>query len=450
MDALRPQHAFAPRARRSPRRAGLTLIELMVAMALMTVLTGTIVFIFTQAQNIFQQVDAKVQVYQYARGAFDQMERDLANVVVTSDMDFYQDLNKNGHYDTGEELNPGVGIDGTEEALLNQPPYSLGLPAIPNHYHYGMTLRSPKYYQGTTDNKYHAHDSIYFKTITQYQGSTSAALVEYALTDMNRERPKLQKRIWRVTGMDATQTPPRVQVNDNPTSTKPVVQDLCLYVTDVQFQFFVKNKRKGDVKAQKFSPGTFYTAEELVSSRIDPVTLAQPFAPFHNYWTGTPSQQIPSELGGQSYMVMCFYDQNHAGASDVGTFDDPQKLGWMRTNNWFDFPMLSPGDKIYVWGGPNGSGVGTGGGTTQLGVPTNDYQIKRFVDSSPNPANPSGQFYVEFNEHISIGSSNFQQSNYAYRAGWVPPAVRVTLRIKDAKAKEIRTISRTFKVLASS
>src|SRR4051812_8260346 len=106
---------------RHSRRSGLTLIELLVAMALMTVLTGTIVFIFTQAQTIFTQVDAKVQVYQYARSAFDQMERDLANVVQTSDMDFYQDVNKNGHYDppsststVDEALNPGTGITGTD------------------------------------------------------------------------------------------------------------------------------------------------------------------------------------------------------------------------------------------------------------------------------------------------------------------------------------------------
>ena len=49
-----------------PRRAsqrGFTLIELLVAVALSTILTGAVVFIFIQAQEIFISVDAKVQVY---------------------------------------------------------------------------------------------------------------------------------------------------------------------------------------------------------------------------------------------------------------------------------------------------------------------------------------------------------------------------------------------------
>src|SRR5437764_7376642 len=99
---------------RSRRGRGLTLVELMVAMALMTVLTGTIIFIFSQAQSIYAHVDAKVKVYQYARTALDVMERDLANVVNSPDMDFFQDGGngtKNGHYDAGEELGNGLGID---------------------------------------------------------------------------------------------------------------------------------------------------------------------------------------------------------------------------------------------------------------------------------------------------------------------------------------------------
>src|SRR4051794_398906 len=108
---------------RSRRGRGLTLVELMVAMALMTVLTGTIIFIFSQAQMIYSQVDAKVKVYQYARTALDTMERDLANVVHTTDMDFFTDGvggAKNGHFDPGEQLNGVVGLDLAEEVRLKK------------------------------------------------------------------------------------------------------------------------------------------------------------------------------------------------------------------------------------------------------------------------------------------------------------------------------------------
>jgi type II secretory pathway pseudopilin PulG len=454
-------------ALRSRRRrwSGLTLVELMVAMALMTVLTGTIVFIFTQAQNIFQQVDAKVQVYQYARGAFDQMERDLANVQVTCDMDFFQDLNKDGHFEDGEQLNSGAGIDGTEEVML-RPPYNQGFNDVtrpPFNYHYGVTLRSPKYYQDVTDKtKYHAHDSIYFKSITQFQGQTSPALVEYALTDLNRERPKLEKRLWIVTGIDTSQNPPKMLVNqpplgtNTPTSTLPIKQDLCLYVTDVNFQFFIKDKRRGDpsLGPDRFSPGTFYSAEELVSARPDPVTNNPPFPMFRNFWNGMPNKQPlqPNQLGQASYMVMCYYDRWHMTSGDDPASFTVTDSGKMHTQSQFDFPMMSPGDRLYVFGwSPQGTSGGAGGGAQQQqGIPPGDYTIKRIAPPQGAPLPPSS-WLVEFNEHFStVGVQNFVSDNYSYRAGWLPPAVRCTLRIKDAKAKEIRTISRTFKVLSSS
>jgi hypothetical protein len=283
---------------------------------------------------------------------------------------------------------------------------------------------------------------------------TSSAIVEYALTDLNRDRPKMQKRLWIVTGMDSTQNPPRVQINQSPTSTSPVLQDLCLYTTDVNISFFVKDKRMGSVAGQRFSPGTFYSAEELVSARLDNVTNLQPFQPMRNYWNGSPNQAIPNPPGVQSYMVQCFYDRTHkTSGDDAGNFG-PTNNGMMNTTAWFDFPMLSPGDRMYVYNGPQASssstGTGSGSGSQATGVPANDYTIRGFVDSAPVNAPPSGNYFVQFNEQIPVGTPNFQTGNYAYRAGWLPPAVRVSLRIKDSKAKEMRTISRTFKILAAS
>jgi hypothetical protein len=392
----------------------------MVAMALMTVLTGTIIFIFAQAQTIYAQVDAKVKVYQYARTALDTMERDLANVVITADMDFFSDgTPRNGHYDPGEELNGGTGIDQTEEKRLK-----LGMP--PNNYHYGFTLRSPTYYPGT-DGKKHARDSIYFKTITQYQGQTTAALVEYAMVDSTRERPKLQKRIWYVTGID--QVTNRVQINGSPSATIPIEQDLCLYVTDVSFQIYVKNNRRGQDPADKFTPGTFYSAQDLIDGKMDPVTGVPPFAAMRNYWDGGKNQPA----GNGNYMVMCFYDPTHdPGGTDMGRFDKRDN-GLFHTGTDFEFPMLGPGDKVYLWAFPNAAGI-----------QPNDYTIKGFRDVG-------GVKRMEFMERISTTSPQFPDPcEVPYRAAWAPPAVRVKLKIKDEKAKEIRTISRTFKVLASN
>jgi hypothetical protein len=411
----------------------------MVAMALMTVLTGTIIFIFTQAQTIYSHVDAKVKVYQYARTALDTMERDLANVVCSPDMDFFQDGQggvKNGHYDPGEELGNGVGIDQTEEKVLNQPMSG------PNPYHYGFTLRQPKWYANPLfkdNNRLHSHDSIYFKTITQAQGQTVAALVEYALVDMLKERPKLQKRMWVLTGIDSTTNrliingPP---VSTNTTQTTPVTQDLCLYTTDVQFQIFVKNNRLGLLQTDRFTPGTFYSAQDLVDNKVDPVTQNPPFKePMRNFWNGQRLQQP----GNGDYMIQCFYDPSHNGSStDPGIFDKLDN-GLLHTQNIFEFPMLGPGDKIYIYDlTPNA--------LVTAGVQSNDYTVKGWRDV------PGEGPRIEFVERVATTSPNFPAAGLqaAYRAGWLPPAVRATLRIKDEKAREIRTISRTFKVLASS
>jgi hypothetical protein len=146
-------------------------------------------------------------------------------------------------------------------------------------------------------------------------------------------------------------------------------------------------------------------------------------------------------------MVMCYYDPAHtSGATDLGNFfvaDGGLFVTGGASSSPFDFPMLSSGDRIFIY---NNALNQTGGGT-QTGAPNNDYTIRRFV---PVGNVPNQTFKIEFNEHFALGTTGWLETGYAYRAGWVPPAVRCTLRIKDAKAQEIRTISRTFKVLASS
>jgi type II secretory pathway pseudopilin PulG len=425
---------------RMRRGRAITLIELMVAMALMTVLTGTIIFIFSQAQTIYAHVDAKVKVYQYARTALDVMERDLANVVNSPDMDFFQDGaagTKNGHYDPGEELGNGVGIDQTEEKRLG-----LFCPI----FHYGFTLRQPKYYANPKFNdsgRLHSHDSIYFKTITQAQGNTVAAIVEYALVDWkDRERPKLQKRLWVLTGTDSNtgkiiiNGPP---VGTNGSQTTPIEQDLCLYVTDVQFSVFVKNNRQGDLPTDRFTPGTFYTAQQLVDAKTDPITGLPPFPAMRNYWNGGQFKAI----GSEDYMVQCYYDPGHDGkGNDFGLFEQKDN-GLFHSEKFFDFPMLGPGDKIYIFDAPSPPGMST----IQAGVQQNDYTIKGWREVVGQ-----SQKKIEFVERITTSGASFPGGGLytAYRASFLPPAVRVQLRIKDEKAKEIRTISRTFKVLASS
>ena len=57
-----------------------TLMELLVAVTLMVILMGSIIFIFTQSQKTFSRSEQAVVMLQNVRSGFDVMERDLATV----------------------------------------------------------------------------------------------------------------------------------------------------------------------------------------------------------------------------------------------------------------------------------------------------------------------------------------------------------------------------------
>ncbi len=406
-------------AQRRRRGRGFTFIELMVATVLMTILTGSVVFIFIQAQKIFIAVDAKVQVYQYARYAFDQMERDLANVIRTRDMEFFNDrappAGIKGRCDPGEEL-PIMGTANLD-----------GDPLTGNDiYNYSFTMRQPSKYAVRDDpSTEYFRDSIYFKTVTVVDGETQAALIEYALVDTEKERPKMQKRLWRVTGVDAANPlQPRYELNGG--SNEPEKQDLCLYAVESRFEIFVKNMRGS-------RPGEYYTTQQLIDPPIiDRVSGEKPFEKHRNWWGG-----------GTHQMHQCYYDVTHEGTAtpDLGIFQETAPNGpiLFRTQRNFGFPMLKEGDRIFLWGG-------------DTGFKAQPYTIKAILrNGNPptawEPTFPINELRIQFEEPIE-GYQTGRQMEVRYGAGWVPAAVRVTVRIKDAKSLQHRSVARVFKILA--
>ncbi|MGE0713159.1 MAG: PilW family protein [Planctomycetota bacterium] len=401
------------------RVRGFTLIELLVAIALSTILTGAVVFIFIQAQEIFTSVDAKVQVYQYARYAFDRMERDLANVVRSRDMEFFNDQappsGVKGRYDQGEE----IPIRGTGNLHANAT-------SGDDTYNHSFTIRAPHPY---TDfmGRDHRWDSIYFKTVTVISGQTQAALIEYAMVDNDKPRPKLQRRLWRVTGVDASNPlAPRYEINGT-LGGQPERQDLCLYCVDARFEVFVKNLRRND-------SGDYYDAVGLSKPpRVDrPYGGDFVFEPHHNDW------------GGSDVMVQCYYDVKHNDGRmqpDMGVFE-PNENGLFHTQDYFTFPMLREGDTIYLTG-------------TSSAFKSKPYRIKKFLrlpqGGSAKPwesSAPPSEFRIQFEDAIE-GSQPGQQTIVSYSAGYVPAALRATLVIKDVKSLESRSVQRIFKIMAS-
>lgn len=393
-----------------------TLVELLVAMALGVILTGAIVFIFVQSQKIFTEMDAKVSVYNYARTAFDTVERDLANTAKTADMEFYQDSESDGipgHYDAR---------NGDPEAIpVNSPfgdPHTLF--DRQEKYIYAMTLHQPPPYTGF-DGKKHRHDSIYFRTVTSVNGQTKPVLVEYAL-DYRRASngtlrllPILVRRHWSVTKIQRSLAGPQITLNgDN----KAIESELCLYVTDVKFEFYLQDKRSG-------RPGRFYSAEEAVKGPVGNARN-QPNIRMRNFATD----------GG--FKIACFYDQRHLPTRqiDKGVYNQQRKM--LITENIFHFPMSEVGDRMVLY---------------NFDVPSATFRdltiksIERFdTGSGAGGGAGTARFGIRFNEALPTYTKD---PSCDFRTGFLPSMVRMTVKIKDRKRKAVRTLIRQFKLLGA-
>ena len=183
-------------------------------------------------------------------------------------------------------------------------------------------------------------------------------------------------------------------------------------------------------------PGEFYTTEQLLDPPVlSTVSGERPFEKHRNWWGGGAQ--------GVHKMAQCYYGVNHDGGSqpDMGILEETAPNGpiLFRTQRNFNFPQLKEGDRIFLWGGA-------------LGFKAQPYTIKAVLrNGTPptawEPGMPANELRIQFEEPIE-GYNSGTQMQVRYGAGWVPSGVRVTLRIKDAKSLQHRSVSRVFKILA--
>lgn len=405
------------RMRRRQREAGLTLIELMIAIALMLVMTLQLQIIFGHSRKLFLGADALAQVYSNTRTALDQIEKDLANAVKSDQMEFYNDRRSSGsgigHYNTGEE-NPA--IQGR---------------VIPGKYIHSLVVKQPKKYDPKDMLKVggpYRHDSLYFRTFTNIMGTPREALVEYKLWLGNddrdpRPRPVLQRivtgpKIDKDTGM------PVYAPDGYPIYERLEAQDMCYYVQEFKVELFIRDKRKtGRV-------GRFYSPEEAIT--------------FNTTDDATPPR-LTNLLAGQEFAVECLDRSPNVPADVVDPAAIMVKLDpgvggpRLHLRNGDRMARIGPGDKLYCVGFPSGGG-------TPLDFKSSYLTVKEVIP----PATPTGgETVVSFENETEIQAAmgNYIDLPVAYRGAWLPAAVRVQMKIKDARSTEVRTISRIFRLL---
>jgi type II secretory pathway pseudopilin PulG len=383
-------------ARGDPKRIrSFTIVELMVAMALMIILTAVIVIIFAKSRDVSLYSEAQAQVFQNARYAMDVMASDLASIIKTIDMEPFIDKidpntrEKNGHYDIGEDYAKVLGG-----------PYE-------ERYDFSLTIHQGEYemrHRGETLT--HWADTIFMKTITTDKGRPVEGFVSYGLSETDQPRPVLRRRVEYYDRQARMMIP-------NPARE----DDICFFVTDFRVEFYYVNYRDSAGKPRK--PGIWLTPKAAHDMGIlDPEPKAETYV-FNYHYDGRLKGRIDMQASGRGKLLVNAADGNRVS---------------FKTDRDFTFPQLVPGDRIYIYGAI--------------------------------PKKPPGQMPWIFDSELTIGeiSANSKQIYFQervilepmsnaplpsamtcnYRAGFLPAALRITIRVKDERADAIRTIQRVF------
>lgn len=400
-------------------RRGLTLVELLVSVALGTILIGIITFIWLQSTKIFSSTVNNLESYQRLRTAMDQFERDIANCERTIDMEFFKDLgNKNGHFDAATEKVLGhMGAMGGEgngatsgatsiRELVDSNDPVRKLPTAqqteffeggygPNGgfsnraYFYAPTLFSPPPYAITgssyLERRHYWRDELYLRTVTalSVEGAKVPALVHYRLVQPNPNvsTSLLRRRVW-------WQDPSRavVGVDTDPTKKTDLVTVLASGICDLKFGYYFRPSAVSGIEGKWFHVGCPTTPEPASGPnyrRIADLDADRGFLPalvtgpvpagtipplstqhYNNVVNG-----VPAHLGGANGISFYYEGFGRFEQSDLGVdlrtikalnSPPPSGTGLSEYTN-FDFPGVRPGDSLYIYGARDDDSTQSGG-----------------------------------------------------------------------------------------
>lgn len=394
---------------RSPRESGFTLIELLVAVALAALISFCISFVSTQAQRVYIATTEKVEVYQKFRYSLNDIQDNLKNMILTADLEFFvdqqgQDLR--GHWEEGEEYKESENLDG-------------GRPR-PTRYDEGaMVIQRTYRVEEDPSERDFDNYSIYFKCLTEVDGEFKVANVEYFLADPRELANGRDGRIGETVernkkpGMDIPHSGfvlvkviRSIEVPDINSPTSRTIDkktvELCQNVTDLKFEYFYDNL----LDAQ---PGRYVTPQMERDGEVRSETGIEKL----------------SDGGLLKEFIYGGWQNIKKGSAtpanrNVRTGDYlPAFFELGQTNAGINFSELTYRDTIYIW---------NEGAFTEF--KNGEYTIKR---------NDRGRLF--FVEEIDSSRWKGNQGGLRFRAGYVPSAFRVTIRVLNDKGEEPRILS---------
>lgn len=438
---------------------GMTLVELSVSLALGVVLIGIMVSVWTTSQKIMSSTTDNILVYQNLRTVLDTIERDIANVVRTTDMEFFDDKNGNGHYDLSTvpaEAEEIVGLRGNDLFFIDTNSAGAGSPdstlpdglardlnAVP--YFYAPTLYRPTTYDRVVgwDNEDdasiaggHFRDEFYFRTFTLIRGESRPVMVHYRLRipDANPQRPTLLRTVSFIN-----------RSTNTPVAEPPRVDELADGITDLEFEMFYKESRIHD-------RGQFVDARFL--RRVE----------------GSPPKALVPGLENQfnAAAVSLYY-------SGSAIIENTRENGvWLRPEDTkIQFGSVRPGDRFYLFDAEDDD---SNGNDTELAAQfgRKSLTIEQIIALQPTGntlGSGESKIFIKFVEPIDFSvlaglggeatstvtefsepdkrRTIYQSFKVKFRVGFLPGAFKVKFKYRDFRARRLKPFSRVIRVLGS-
>jgi prepilin-type N-terminal cleavage/methylation domain-containing protein len=430
-------------------RAGFTLVELMVALALAAVISIAIMVISSQAQQTYNTMVRKVDVYNKFRYAILSIERDFQSWISTSNLEFFMDgrgagSRRNENWDPGEEVPDPPGkymvVDGGQKG------YEEFAYILERHY-VGYEDKM------NTERKIHDAYQAYFRTRTFIDGRVREANVEYMLVDPttvegqgaeDRQKVPLPPTEVKFDDMQGLSLYKIIRYHDFQYSELakqslnfPIVKkvvEVCTNITDFRIEYTADNRYDPKVTSGFKTPKEDFDAPVEKAVRPQPVTEAMVAGiPGYRKTFGYGTFRIPNNFPRASAFRAVFGDRLPRADHR------PVQFGWER-NPDICFAELTPGDKIFIFTeASRGGGMGTGGvagiSSYLIQFPVGNYTVK---------TNVAGK--LQFIEDID--STTWQREmipGIYYKAPFIPQAIRITMRVideTDSADRQAKTLQR--------